>query len=361
MNAPKSPLGERPEENRLLGHDLPPNATRTVVPGPWGTRPGTPSTAARPAPGAATTAPVTRPITPAGPAAFEGTAPRRAVAPARPVTVRWPPSPGTPVASITAVTPVTPLPRRPVRVPRPGPAGRVTPAGGWPAPGSPASPPASPLPWPGPFPEPAASGAPAGRGPARRHVVGYPVAIVAGIALGLALGGLTTSPSGPSTPGTTPGTTSGEAPATGSKAPGEAPADGPASGRDETHGFGETVTFPDGSTLTAGPPVEFTPDDVALGGDRYERHVKFKVTYVNRGDEEFDPGRSAGSVSSDGTEGEPVDETALQAPPEKVEPGDRATWWLGYGVADEQRATLTVDTGPLGAAGVTFTNEHTNE
>src|SRR5690242_20738674 len=177
-----------------------------------------------------------------------------------------------------------------------------------------------PRPWPeGPVRDVPEAAEPPARTPTpRRHAVGYPLAVVAGIAVGLVVGGVTSSD------GTPTPVVSG-APATQAPArplPGGKVASGALAvpRPDGVHGFGETVTFADGSTLTVGPPVPFTPHDVAFGGETFARHARFKVTFTNNSGRPFDPSLSAGSVSSGDAAGEPVYETSLEAPSSTVLP-----------------------------------------
>jgi hypothetical protein len=249
-----------------------------------------------------------------------------------------------------------------------------TPPGGWPAVGAPVNHPARPQPWPelhdapfrqSPFGEARVHGSrpvtsltalrdagPADPRRVRWHLVGYPAAIVAAVVVGFAVG--THSPGGG--PAVAAGTTasavtaSPAAPSRDGGAPGAARVAG-------VHPFGTTVTFEDGSTLTAGPPVGFTPRDVAFGGEDLPHHVKFKVTFANNSDAVFDPSLTVGTASAGDTEGEVVYSRELDPPHSVVLPGKRVTWWMGFGVTDPKQATLTVRMGFGEYDDVTFTNE----
>jgi hypothetical protein len=119
--------------------------------------------------------------------------------------------------------------------------------------------------------------------------------------------------------------------------------------------FGQTVTFEDGSTLVAGPPVKFTPDQYAAGGEKFKYHVKFKVTFTNKTSEVFDPTLTTGSVTSGEREGDSVYQDGLDAPDNKILPGKRITWWMGYGVDNPNDVQLTVSMGFLDYEDAIFT------
>jgi hypothetical protein len=255
-----------------------------------------------------------------------------------------------------------------------------TPPGGWPAVGSPVNHPARPQPWPelhaarpheaslhgtfnqAPFDEVrvhetrAVTSLTALRdaGPTdprrvRWHLIGYPAAIVTAVVVGFAVGG--------ASPGGAPGVNTGATASAVTASPAALSRDGGAPGAAGVHPFGTTVTFEDGSTLTAGPPVAFTPRDIAFGGEELPHHVKFKVTFVNNGDQVFDPSLTVGTASAGDTEGEVVYSRDLDPPHSVVLPGKRVTWWMGFGVTDAKRATLTVRMGFGEYDDVTFTNE----
>jgi hypothetical protein len=126
---------------------------------------------------------------------------------------------------------------------------------------------------------------------------------------------------------------------------------------DGVYAFGETVRFEDGSTLVASAPVKFTRDEFAFGGDDYKHHVKVKVTFTNNSDKVFDPALTTGAMSSGEREGDSVFQDGLDAPENKLLPGKKVTWWMGYGVDDPKRVTLTVSMGFLDYDDVIFTNE----
>jgi hypothetical protein len=93
--------------------------------------------------------------------------------------------------------------------------------------------------------------------------------------------------------------------------------------------FGDVVSFEDGSTLTASAPVTFKRDEYAAGGEDFKHHVKFKVTFVNKSGEVFDPALTTGSVTSGEREGDSVYQDGLDAPDNKILPGKKITWWMG--------------------------------
>lgn len=120
--------------------------------------------------------------------------------------------------------------------------------------------------------------------------------------------------------------------------------------------FGDTVTFGDGNTLTVGKPVKFERDQWAAGGEDYKHAVKFKVTFVNNSDEVFDPALTSGNATSGEREGESIFQSGLDAPDNKVLPGKKVTWWMGYGIDKPKDVTLTVSVGFLDYDDVIFTN-----
>jgi hypothetical protein len=160
------------------------------------------------------------------------------------------------------------------------------------------------------------------------------VAVLASVALGVALGAGSSDAVRPASAAASPAASS-------------APA----------QPFGATVTFEDGSTLTAGPPVAFRPDDGAFGGEDLPHHVKLRVTFVNNSDEVFDPALTVGSASSAGTPGQLVYSSEFDPPQAAVLPGKRVTWWVAFGVEDPKQVTFTTRMGFLDYEDVTFTNE----
>jgi hypothetical protein len=121
--------------------------------------------------------------------------------------------------------------------------------------------------------------------------------------------------------------------------------------------FGRNVRFKDGSTLKVGEPVEFTRDKYAAGGEKFKHDVKFKVTFTNNSKRIFDPALTTGSVSSGDAEGESIFQEGLDAPDNKLLPGRKVTWWMGYGVKSSRKVTLTVSVGFLDYEDAIFTNE----
>ena len=231
-----------------------------------------------------------------------------------------------------------------------------TPPGGWPAVGAPVNHPARPEPWPELHQSRPVTSLTALRdaGPSeprrvRWHLVGYPAAIVASVVVGFGVGAH--SPGGTAAPAT------GTAAAAATASPAVAGRGDGAPRVAGVHPFGTTVTFADGSTLTAGPPVPFTPRDVAFGGEDLPHHVKFKVTFANNSDAVFDPSLTVGAASTGDTEAEVVYSRDLDPPHSRVLPGKRVTWWMGFGVTEPKRATLTVRMGFGEYDDVTFTNE----
>lgn len=176
----------------------------------------------------------------------------------------------------------------------------------------------------------------------------FAVIVVAAIAAGVH--GDTTPDSILVTPAVT-GSASGDNPPPAAEAGSELP--------ENVYRFGKTIRFDNGVTLAVGRPTAFHPQypEFVSAGNR--RHfVKFRVTLTNTTSEVLDPSLTTGAVTSGETEGESVYEDGLDAPDEKILPGKSRTWWMGYGVADPTRLTLTVSVGFLdGYPDVLFTNE----
>lgn len=116
---------------------------------------------------------------------------------------------------------------------------------------------------------------------------------------------------------------------------------------DGVYKFGQTVKFNDGSTLTVGKPEKFKRDQWAAGGQKMKVFLKFKATFTNNTDEVFDPALTTGSASADGVEGESVYQDGLDAPDNKVLPGKKVTWYMGYGFPSAKKVQLEVNIGFL--------------
>ena len=189
------------------------------------------------------------------------------------------------------------------------------------------------------------------------HFIAYPAVLVVGLAVGAGAG----SGSGTTQVKDASDTTSaGSSAVAGAPAKAEAkvaPVKKAAALPDGVYHFGATVKFEDGSTLTAGQPTKFVPGEYAAGGEKFKHHVKFKITFVNHSGKVFDPSLTQGTVSSGDTEGASVYEDGLDAPDNKLLPGKKVTWWMGYGVKKAGQDTLTVRMGFLDYPDVIFTNE----
>lgn len=138
------------------------------------------------------------------------------------------------------------------------------------------------------------------------------------------------------------------------------PADqGGAGGEAATPGvykFGQTVKFADGSTLTVGKPVKFTPDEYAVTGDRKPLYLKFRATFRNNTQAVFDPTLTSASASAAGEEGESVYQDGLGTPDNKVLPGRSVSWWMGYGVKGRGDLQLEITMGLTDYGTVIFTD-----
>lgn len=214
------------------------------------------------------------------------------------------------------------------------------------------TPPPGAYPPPAPHPYPA----PAPPAPKRRrwvHFVGYPLVAVVAVAIGAASAGAGNAEIGKDVVASAPSTDT----ASQGGADAAAAADQGKEKPDGVYSFNDVVTFSDGSTLKAGRPVEFTPDQFAAGGEKFKHHVKFKLTFTNRSGKVFDPSLTTGAVSSGGQEGESVYQDGLDAPDNKILPGKSVTWWMGYGVKDSRKVQLTVNVGFLDYDDVIYTND----
>lgn len=126
---------------------------------------------------------------------------------------------------------------------------------------------------------------------------------------------------------------------------------------DGVYHFGQTVRFDDGSTLTAGKPVTFVRDQYASGGEKQKHHVKIRLTFANNTKKIFDPTLTTESITSGDTEGDSVYQDGLDSPDNKLLPGHKVTWWVGYGVKNLKSLQLSVNMGFLDYDDVIFTNE----
>jgi hypothetical protein len=124
---------------------------------------------------------------------------------------------------------------------------------------------------------------------------------------------------------------------------------------DGVYKFGQTVKFDDGSTLRVTKPVEFSPDEYAMTGEKRPEYVKFKATFTNRTKKIYDPSMTSASASAAGEEGESVYQSGLGTPDNKVLPGKSVSWWMGYGVRSQKDLQLEVDIGSLDYDTVIFT------
>jgi hypothetical protein len=126
---------------------------------------------------------------------------------------------------------------------------------------------------------------------------------------------------------------------------------------DGVYHFGTTATFEDGSTLKAGQPVLFVRDQYAAGGEKQKHHVKVKLTFTNNTKKVFDPALTTESITSGDSEGDSVFQDGLDSPDNKILPGHKVTWWVGYGVKNPKKLELTVNMGFLDYDDVIFTND----
>jgi hypothetical protein len=135
-----------------------------------------------------------------------------------------------------------------------------------------------------------------------------------------------------------------------------APAKDGESKPDGVYKFGQTVKFKDGSTLIVGKPVKFKKDKYAAGGEGKKVFLKFQATFTNGTKDVFDPALTTGSATGGGTEGESIYQEGLDAPDNKVLPGKKVTWWMGYGLDSDKDLQLEVNVGFLDYGTVIFTN-----
>lgn len=125
---------------------------------------------------------------------------------------------------------------------------------------------------------------------------------------------------------------------------------------DGVYRFGSTVKFGDGSTLQVGKPVKFKRDEFAAGGEDFKHAVKVKLTFTNGTKKTFDPTLTTGNITSGDREGDSIFQDGLDAPDNKILPGRKITWWMGYGVDNPKDLTLDVSVGFLDYDDVIFTN-----
>lgn len=123
--------------------------------------------------------------------------------------------------------------------------------------------------------------------------------------------------------------------------------------------FGQTVTFPDGVSVTISEPKEYIVEDPELweGVVTTDDFVQFDIKIVNNSGAPFDPSMSMSSVQSGNTEGEGIfDDETDGAPETMLLDGREATYTETYGVSDPSDIVLQYSTGTYEYADAIFTN-----
>ncbi len=95
---------------------------------------------------------------------------------------------------------------------------------------------------------------------------------------------------------------------------------------------------------------------VRAGGEDFKHAVKVKLTFTNGTKKTFDPTLTTGNITSGDREGDSIFQDGLDAPDNKILPGRKITWWMGYGVDNPKDLTLDVSVGFLDYDDVIFTN-----
>lgn len=109
--------------------------------------------------------------------------------------------------------------------------------------------------------------------------------------------------------------------------------------------FGDTVTYPDGLTLTVSAPGRFTPSSSAVTMSKASTFVRFQITVTNGTSTVVQTDTLTRSMQSGGTDismDDVYDGTAGSWPDSPVLPGKHLTWVKGWGVPDPTNLQLAI-------------------
>lgn len=121
--------------------------------------------------------------------------------------------------------------------------------------------------------------------------------------------------------------------------------------------FGETYTYEDGVSITAGMPAPFQPGEYSLveGASNY---LAFDLTIVNGSSVNVDPAMWFGTLQSGNVEAEKVydSEQLGDEPTTTLLPGREAAFKVGYAVADPADLVFEVTPGMIDYEAAIFTS-----
>lgn len=116
--------------------------------------------------------------------------------------------------------------------------------------------------------------------------------------------------------------------------------------------FGETVSFPDGLSISVSTPAAFTPSSTAMGQIEGQSYVVFEFVITNNTTENFEPTLVMATASSGGVEAPGIFDSEQQVgfpPTTTVIPGGTIKWLQAFSVTDPNNITMEVP--------VDFTND----
>ena len=109
--------------------------------------------------------------------------------------------------------------------------------------------------------------------------------------------------------------------------------------------FGETVSFPDGLSISVSTPADFVPSSTAMGQVEGQSYVLFEFVITNNSAENFDPTLVMATASSGGVEAPGIFDTEQQVgfpPATTVIPGATIKWLQAWSVTDPSNITMEV-------------------
>lgn len=112
--------------------------------------------------------------------------------------------------------------------------------------------------------------------------------------------------------------------------------------------FGDTISYPDGVSISVSVPSEYTPTEYAAGLVDGQSNVVFNFVLTNNSTENFDPTLVYATASSGGLEASGVFDTTdgIGFPPQTaVTPGNAIQWAQAWSVANPADITMEVAVG----------------
>ena len=109
--------------------------------------------------------------------------------------------------------------------------------------------------------------------------------------------------------------------------------------------FGETVSYPDGLSISVSTPVAYEPSGTAMGMVEGQSYVVFEFVITNNTDENFEPTLVMATASSGGVEAESIFDSEKQIgfpPTTTVIPGATIKWQQAWSVTDPNNITMEV-------------------